>query len=110
MGIVNEYFDYTKKWKKEYGEKTIVLMQVGAFFEVYAVKDKEGKYHGSNIEEFAQNNDMIIANKAKMFVQKLPVVMAGFQMPQLEKYTKKTSYDLLEFSWLEIRLSFSQNK
>ena len=89
MGIVNEYFDYTKKWKKEYGEKTIVLMQVGAFFEVYAVKDKEGKYHGSNIEEFAQNNDMIIANKAKMFVQKLPVVMAGFQMPQLEKYTKK---------------------
>ena len=89
MGIVNEYLEYTKKWKNEYGEKTIVLMQVGAFLEVYALKDKDGNYHGSNIEEFSLNNDMIIAKKAKMFVNKLPVVMAGFQMPQLEKYTKK---------------------
>ena len=29
MALVNEYFDLTKKYIKLYGEKTIVLMQVG---------------------------------------------------------------------------------
>ena len=44
MGIVDEYLEYTKKWKKEYGEKTIVLMQVGSFFEVYALKNKSAAF------------------------------------------------------------------
>ena len=29
MTIVKEYLDLTKKWKGEYGENTLVLMQVG---------------------------------------------------------------------------------
>lgn len=38
MGIVEEYFTIISKYKKIYGEKTILLMQVGAFFEVYGKK------------------------------------------------------------------------
>ena len=49
MTITTDYFSYTEKWKKEYGEKTLILMQVGSFFEVYALKDKNGKLTGSNI-------------------------------------------------------------
>ena len=41
MTIVKEYLDYTEKWKKEYGEKTLVLMQVGSFFESYGLLDKD---------------------------------------------------------------------
>ena len=40
---------HTQYYKNIYGEKTIVLMQVGSFFEVYALKNKEGEIIGSNI-------------------------------------------------------------
>ena len=36
--LVEEYFELTTKYKAIYGENTIVLMQVGAFFEVYGTK------------------------------------------------------------------------
>lgn len=41
MSLINDYFLKTKQHGEEYGENTIVLMQVGAFFEVYGLKDKE---------------------------------------------------------------------
>jgi DNA mismatch repair protein MutS len=97
MSIVEDYLAYTKKWKKEYGDKTLVLMQVGSFFEVYALINdvqNEGdinsskQLYGSNIEEFAKINDMVISKK-NTCVGKLQVVMAGFGLPQLEKYVKK---------------------
>jgi DNA mismatch repair protein MutS len=89
MSIVNEYLSLTAKWKKEYGEKTLVLMQVGSFFEVYALKSKENtELQGSNIVEFASLNDMVISGK-QVFVDKQQVMMAGFGLPQIEKYVKK---------------------
>ena len=37
MTIIDEYFEYQEKYEKIYGEKTIVLMEVGGFFEIYGV-------------------------------------------------------------------------
>ena len=88
MSLVEHYLSLTKKWKGEYGEKTLVLMQVGSFFEVYALVGEDGKRYGSNIEEFARICDMAISNK-KTCVGKLQVVMAGFGLAQLDKYVKK---------------------
>ena len=88
MTLIEDYFDYTKKWKNEYGEKTIVLMQVGSFFEVYALEDKNGTLTGSDIEDFARINDMVIATKTNC-VGKKPVKMAGFGLGQIEKYVKR---------------------
>jgi len=88
MTIVEEYLSYTKKWKEEYGEKTLVLMQVGSFFEVYALLDSEGKMYGSNIQEFASINDMVISRKSQC-VGNQQVMMAGFGIAQSEKYLKK---------------------
>jgi DNA mismatch repair protein MutS len=88
MSIVQDYLDYTKKWKAEYGEKTLVLIQVGSFFEVYSLKNPDGTSSGSNIEEFASINDFIIAEK-NTCVGKLPVLMAGFGVNQLDKYVRK---------------------
>ena len=88
MTLVKEYLDYTKKYKSIYGEKTLVLMQVGSFFECYAIKKGEGVYEGSNILEFTQINDMIIANK-NTCVDENDIVMAGFGLAQLDKYVKK---------------------
>jgi DNA mismatch repair protein MutS len=89
MTIAEDYLNYTAKWKKELGEKTIVLIQVGSFFEVYALRDKDGKITGSDIEKFSNINDMAIAEKTKMSVNGKTVLMAGFGLPQLDKYVDK---------------------
>ena len=88
MALVADYLSYTEKWKKEFGEKTLVLMQVGSFYEVYALLTDTGEMVGSNILEFSTINDMVISKK-NTCVGKQQVVMAGFGVPQLEKYTKK---------------------
>ena len=88
MTIIEDYLKLTKQYINEYGPKTILLMQVGSFFEVYAITENDGSYSGSNITDFSQINDMIIAKK-NMFYQDKQVVMAGFGLTQLEKYSKK---------------------
>ena len=43
-----EYISYLSKYKEKYGEDTVVLMQVGGFYEIYAtLNDKEqlGEVH-----------------------------------------------------------------
>lgn len=89
MSIVKEYLSLTVQWKKEYGEKTLVLMQVGSFFEVYALQSNITKeFIGSNILEFANLNEMVISPK-QCFVEEKQVMMAGFGLPQIDKYVKK---------------------
>ena len=88
MTLIDEYFELTKDYMNKYGNKTIVLMQVGSFFECYAKVDKEGNYHGSLILEFSKINDMAIARK-NVCVGGLDVVMAGFGVLFLEKNIKK---------------------
>jgi DNA mismatch repair protein MutS len=88
MTLVKEYLELTKQHKEIYGEKTLVLMEVGSFFECYAIKKAEGVYEGSAILDFTQINDMIIANK-NTYVDEHNVVMAGFGVTQLDKYVRK---------------------
>lgn len=89
MALVKEYFELTKKYKTEYGKKTVVLMQVGAFFEVYGLEDKNNaKMFGSEITEFSRICDLNIADK-KICVGADSVVMAGFSHYMIDKYLKK---------------------
>jgi len=88
MTIVEEYLNLTTQYKTEYGEKTIVLMEVGSFFEVYALINPDGSYTGSNIEDFAKMNDMVIAKK-NICVGKLPVAMAGVGTVYADKYIQR---------------------
>ena len=57
MTIVEEYLELTKRYKNEYGEKTLVLMQVGSFFEAYGLMDKDNVIYGSEIVKFAEINE-----------------------------------------------------
>ena len=88
MALVKEYLTITKKYKSLYGEKTLVLMQVGSFYECYAIKKAKNEYEGSNIVDFTQINDMIIATK-NTYIDNNEVVMAGFCLAQKDKYVKK---------------------
>ena len=89
MTIIDEYLLLTKKYKLEYSEKTLLLMQVGSFFECYALLDPcENTYQGSNIQEFSDINDLVISRK-NVLHNGTPVVMAGFGITQLEKYVRR---------------------
>lgn len=98
MSIVQDYLDLTQKYRAEFGDQTIVLMEVGSFFEVYALIKSDGTYMSihsatakpmvSNIAEFAKINDLVIAKKQSV-VHKLPVVMAGFGTAYADKYIQK---------------------
>ena len=87
MTIYDDYLNYTKEYKQIYGEKTIILMQVGSFFECYGLIDKNNnnKYIGSEINFFSQICDMTISKKSGCLCRNHEVVMAGFGTAQIEK-------------------------
>jgi DNA mismatch repair protein MutS len=91
MALIKEYFALTDKYTAEYGPNTVVLLQVGAFFEVYGqlITPAGGAAaagvtcSGSRIDDFCVICELAKANK-------IPgIVMAGFRDYGLDKYLKK---------------------
>jgi DNA mismatch repair protein MutS len=83
MALVTEYFQLTKQYQTEYGPNTILLMQVGSFFEVYGNTSNDTK-----ILEFSSICELNVVDK-NTCVGNHKVSMAGFKDLQLEKYIKK---------------------
>lgn len=84
--IYTDYFTYTNQHARQYGNKTVVLMQVGAFFEVYGVKNPSTlDIVYSEIVEFAEICQLNISEKTQSFASG-QIVMAGFRDFTLEKY------------------------
>ena len=88
MAFIKEYFTLTKQYLDEYGQNTILLMQCGAFFEVYGLKDKNDLICGSNIIDFARICDLNVVDK-KVCIGSDNVVMSGFKDHLVDKYIKK---------------------
>ncbi len=88
MTLVEHYLDLTKQYISTYGNKTLVLMQVGAFFEIYALQDKSGKLSGSQMEDVANICDLAVTDK-QICVGKANVMMSGFRDYVLDKYLEK---------------------
>ena len=88
MALIKEYFTLTDKYTAEYGANTVVLLQVGAFFEVYGqiitpAATGSVTCSGSRIDDFCLICELAKANK-------IPgVLMAGFRDYGLDKYLKK---------------------
>jgi len=89
MALIKDYFEKTNKYIEEYGENTIVLMQVGAFFEVYGLRKlDDNSIYGSEIMEFSRICDLNVVDK-KVCVGSEQVKMAGFKDMFIDKYVKK---------------------
>lgn len=97
--LIDNYFTLTEKNISKYGVKTILLMQVGAFFEVYGKKHKlfGDSLVGSKIDDFCNICELNKSVKAKVHVKheyqgetiKCSICMAGFRDYVLEKYIDK---------------------
>lgn len=89
MAVVKEYFELTKKYQSDYGDKTILLMQIGSFFEVYGMKNKNtNTIYASKIIDFSIICDLNIVEK-NVCIEKENVVMAGFKDTHVDRYIKK---------------------
>ena len=93
MSLIKEYLELTKKYSNEYGEQTIILMQNGAFFEVYGLKNKNNHIYGCKLDDFSRICDLNIVEKkvpgGDMTINEDQVVNAGFKTHLIEKYINK---------------------
>jgi len=93
MCLIKEYLELTKKYLEEYGELTIILIQNGAFFEVYGLKDKNDNIYGCKLSDFSRICDLNIVDKkvpgGDMMIDGEQVMNAGFKTHLIEKYIKK---------------------
>ena len=81
--IFKEYCSYLHKYKEKYGEKTVLLMQVGSFYEIYAILNDTEQRGEVNIYYICQNlMNIAVAKKTNQ------ILMGGFQLPYSTKFIK----------------------
>jgi DNA mismatch repair protein MutS len=82
--IYDEYVCYTTQYKKEYGPKTIVLIEIGSFLEMYNCNEN----NGADLKEVGELLNIQVSKKNKN-VHEVSVTnpqMAGFPTPALPKF------------------------
>jgi DNA mismatch repair protein MutS len=90
MALIKEYFELTTRYQDEYGENTILLMQVGSFFEVYGIYNQKTELiSGSKIVDFSQICELNVVEK-NTCVGTDNVMMAGFKDIQIEIYKENS--------------------
>ena len=86
--LIDDYLDYQKQYEKKYGPKTIILMQVGGFFECYAIDNEEEKINSENLYFICDFMNIQISRKNKN-IQKITrsnPLMAGFPLLAIDKF------------------------
>jgi len=95
MSITEQYLHYDKKYKKIYGVKSLVLMQVGSFYEMYST-DTEGP----NLKDIADLLNTVCTKKDKNIkdVSISNPYLVGFPMVATDKFVSlliKNGYTLV---------------
>ena len=83
--LIDDYIEYQKKYEERYGSQTIVLMEVGHFFEFYGVSNDEEQC--GNVQEVAEllNIQMTRRNKSILENSRSNPLMAGFPSASLHR-------------------------
>jgi DNA mismatch repair protein MutS len=90
--LVKEYFHYQNDFEKKYGMNTIVLMQVGSFYEFYGLNTDNTTYEEVDANLNLDNTHLYTVSKLLGFsVAKKTnnVLMAGVPKYAIEKHIKK---------------------
>lgn len=84
--LIDDYFVHQINFEKKYGKKTIVLMQVGSFFEFYGVSNDVEKIGDPQIITELLNIQLTRRNKAILENSRTNCLMAGFPLNSLKRY------------------------
>ena len=85
--LYDDYIQYYNLYRAQYGEKTVLFMEVGSFFECYAV-ETETVQEGINMSEICSllNIQSTKKNKSIPQVSRTNPLMCGFPSGSLKKY------------------------
>ena len=87
MGIHEQFFKIETDACKKYGEKTLVFLQCGSFFETYGYK-KNRQFRNKYYTEYSRICDFCMKEK-NLTYKGYDVWMIGFPDYCLEKYASK---------------------
>ena len=84
--LLHYYLDQQIEYEKKYGEHTLVLMQVGSFFEFYGVDNDKEKIGDTKVIAELLNIQLTRRNKAILENSKNNCLMAGFPTHSLKRF------------------------
>ena len=87
--IYQEYFDIVDTSISKYGEKSVVLIMVGDFYELYEYVDENNKRFGANLDVICEILDFVKTRKNKnKELSCTNVMMSGFPQRGISKIVK----------------------
>ena len=84
--LIDDYFVYQINYEKKYGKNTIVLMQVGSFFEFYGVNNETEKIGDPQVITELLNIQLTRRNKAILENSRSNCLMAGFPLTSVKRF------------------------
>lgn len=87
--IYDDYIQYTNEYRVKYGYETVVFLQVGDFFELYAVQNAE-ETAGADIFRIGELCNLQVTRKNKSLPEnsRSNPYMAGFPLPIVQKHVQ----------------------
>ena len=84
--LIDDYLEYQSTYEKKYGSNTIVLMEVGHFFEFYGIDNEEEKL--GNVQEVSEllNIQMTRRNRSILENSRSNPLMAGFPSLAIQRH------------------------
>jgi DNA mismatch repair protein MutS len=84
--LIDDYFIHQLNFEKKYGQRTIVLMQVGSFFEFYGVNNEYEKIGDAQTITELLNIQLTRRNKAILENSRSNCLMAGFPLVSVKRF------------------------
>lgn len=87
--IYDDYIAYCHEYTSKYGDKTVVFIQIGDFFELYAVMNEHEKM-GADIYTVCDLCNIVVSRKNKTIVEnsRSNPLMAGFPLSAIAKFVQ----------------------
>ncbi|MDA9673910.1 hypothetical protein N9T73_00235 [bacterium] len=85
MSTPQQYLDLQKKYSKQYGKKTIVIMEIGSFYEMYGIEED-----GGILKEIAELLNIALTKRDKKVkeVNTKNPYLVGFTAISISKYLR----------------------
>ena len=86
--LIDDYIEYMKTYRQQYGNKCIVFLQVGSFYEMYTISEYNNDDY--DIYKIADICGIQTTKKNKSIneISRNNPVMAGFPMHSVSKFTQ----------------------